>query len=127
MSIFTDVKDLAEGKKQSKEWYRSQLQYGLEPYEGTFEVGDIIFFAYSAATEKLQFYDRFPMVKISDKDDPNMQFSGGNLHYLQPSARKTIAAQWSMGSPAYPARCHINTLCQMPLTSILLNRSICRI
>ena len=98
MSIFTDVKDLAEGKKQSKEWYRSQLQYGLEPYEGTFEVGDIIFFAYSAATEKLQFYDRFPMVKISDKDDPNMQFSGGNLHYLRPSARRTIAAQWSMGS-----------------------------
>ena len=106
MSIFTDVKDLAEGKSQSKEWYRSQLQYGLEPYEGTFEVGDVIFFAYSAATEKLSFYDRFPMVKISDKDDPNMQFSGGNLHYLRPSARKTIAAQWSMGSPAYPARCH---------------------
>ena len=106
MSIFTDVKDLAEGKKQSKEWYRSQLQYGLEPYEGTFEVGDIIFFAYSAATEKLQFYDRFPMVKISDKDDPNMQFSGGNLHYLRPTARQTIAKQWSVGSPAYPARCH---------------------
>ena len=103
MSIFTDVKDLAEGKKQSKEWYRSQLQYGLEPYEGTFEVGDIIFFAYSAATEKLQFYDRFPMVKISDKDDPNMQFSGGNLHYLRPTARQTIAKQWSVGSPAYPA------------------------
>ena len=40
MSIFTDVKDLAEGKSQSKEWYRSQLQYG--PYEGTFEVGDVI-------------------------------------------------------------------------------------
>ena len=106
MSIFTDVKDLAEGKSQTKEWYRSQLQFGLEPYQGTFEVGDIIFFAYSAASEKLQFYDRFPMVKISDKDDPNLQFSGGNLHYLRPTARKTIAAQWSMGSPAYPARCH---------------------
>ena len=106
MSIFTDVKDLAEGKSQSKEWYRSQLQYGLEPYEGNFNVGDIIFFAYSAATEKLQFYDRFPMVQISDLDTPNMQFSGGNLHYLRPTARKTIAAQWSVGSPAYPARCH---------------------
>ena len=57
MSIFTDVKDLAEGKSQSKEWYRSQLQYGMEPYEGTFAVGDIIFFAYSASTEKL---DRSP-------------------------------------------------------------------
>jgi len=34
MSIFKDVKDLAEGKTQSKDWYRSQLYYGLEDYTG---------------------------------------------------------------------------------------------
>ena len=36
MSIFKDVKDLAEGKTQSKDWYRSQLYYGLEDYTGGF-------------------------------------------------------------------------------------------
>jgi hypothetical protein len=106
MSIFTDVKDLAEGKKKSKDWYRSQVMYGLDPYTGTFEVGDIIFFAYSAATEKLQYYDRFPMVQIGDQDVKNHQFSGGNVHYLRPSARRSICNQWAVGSPAYPARCH---------------------
>ena len=39
MSIFTDVKDLAGGVKQSKQWYREQLQYGLEDYVGGFTVG----------------------------------------------------------------------------------------
>ena len=34
MSIFTDVKDLAGGANQSKQWYREQLQYGLEDYTG---------------------------------------------------------------------------------------------
>ena len=46
MSIFTDVKDLAGGKSQSKQWYREQLQFGLEVYTGAFIVGDIIFFNY---------------------------------------------------------------------------------
>ena len=67
MSIFTDIKELAEGRSQSKEWYRSQLTYGLESYSGGFEPGDIIFFSYAAATEKLPFYDRFPMVRITDR------------------------------------------------------------
>ena len=46
MSIFTDVKDLAGGATQSKQWYREQLTYGLEDYTGGFTVGDIIFFNY---------------------------------------------------------------------------------
>ena len=44
MSVFTDIKDLAEGKSQSKEWYRAQLMYALEPYDGAFAPGDIIFY-----------------------------------------------------------------------------------
>ena len=81
MSIFTDVKDLAGGKSQSKQWYREQLQYGLESYEGGFTVGDIIFFNYSAQTPDLKFWDTFPMVLITDVDYQKMQFSGGNMHY----------------------------------------------
>lgn len=107
MSIFTDVKDLAGGTKQSKEWYREQLMYGLQDYTGTFDVGDIILFSYGAATaDKLPFYDRFPMVLITEKDTQNMQFSGGNVHYLRPDARKSICKNWSAGSLAYPRRCH---------------------
>ena len=59
MSIFTDVKELAGGANQSKSWYRSQLQYGLESYTGAFTVGDIIFFNYSAQTPDLLFWDTF--------------------------------------------------------------------
>ena len=50
MSIFTDVKDLAGGVKQSKQWYREQLQYGLEAYEGAFIVGDIVSVSYTHLT-----------------------------------------------------------------------------
>ena len=64
MSIFTDVKDLAGGIKQSKQWYREQLQYGLESYEGGFTVGDIVFFNYSAQTPDLAFWDTLSLIHI---------------------------------------------------------------
>ena len=106
MSIFTDVKDLAGGKSQSKQWYREQLQYGLEDYTGGFIVGDIIFFNYSAQTPDLKFWDTFPMVLITDVDYGKKQFSGGNMHYLRPNSRKSMANTWAAGSISYPMRCH---------------------
>lgn len=106
MSIFSDVKDLAGGKKQSKEWYRSQLMWGLDSYDGAFAPGDIIFYGYGAATPKLPFYDKYPMTLITDVDYQNLQFSGGNIHYLRPSTQVSIASTWSSGSISYPARCH---------------------
>ena len=106
MSIFTDVKDLAGGKSQSKQWYREQLQYGLESYQGGFIVGDIIFFNYSAQTPDLKFWDTFPMVLITDVDYGKKQFSGGNMHYLRPNSRKSMANTWAAGSISYPMRCH---------------------
>lgn len=39
MSIFNDVKDLAAGSKKSKNWYRSQVLYGLEDIKYGFRVG----------------------------------------------------------------------------------------
>ena len=106
MSIFTDVKDLAGGVKQSKQWYREQLQYGLEEYTGGFTVGDIIFFNYSAQTPNLKFWDTFPMVLVTDVDYQKMQFSGGNMHYLRPNVRRGVAVAWAAGSISYPMRCH---------------------
>ena len=105
MSIFTDVKDLAGGVTQSKQWYREQLQYGLESYEGGFTVGDIIFFNYSAQTPDLPFWDTFPMVLITDVDYQKMQFSGGNMHYLRPSSRRSMGNSWASGGISYPMRC----------------------
>lgn len=106
MSIFTDVKDLAGGIKQSKQWYREQLQYGLESYEGGFTVGDIVFFNYSAQTPDLAFWDTFPMVLITDVDYQKKQFSGGNMHYLRPNSRRSMANSWASGGISYPMRCH---------------------
>lgn len=106
MSVFTDVKDLAEGQKKSKDWYREQLFYGLEQYTGAFKPGDIIIFRYSAATEKLQYWDTCPMVLITDLDMRQQQFSGHNAHYLRPDARKSICNQWAAGSRGAPRRCY---------------------
>tara|TARA_A100001201_G_scaffold134403_1_gene122023 strand:+ start:60 stop:530 length:471 start_codon:yes stop_codon:yes gene_type:complete len=106
MSIFTDIKELANGKPQSKEWYREQVYYALDPYTGSFDPGDIIFFSYAAATPKLQFWDTFPMVVITDVDTKNLQFSGGNMHYVPPSTRKAIGNSWAAGGNGYPERCH---------------------
>tara|TARA_B100000131_G_C18076621_1_gene596626 strand:- start:778 stop:1257 length:480 start_codon:yes stop_codon:yes gene_type:complete len=106
MSIFTDVKELASGIPQSKSWYREQLTFGLQEYEGAFQVGDIIFFNYSAQTPDLPWWDTFPMVLITDVDYDKMQFSGGNLHYLRPGTRKMVAGNWADGALSYPMRCH---------------------
>ena len=106
MSIFNDIKELAAGSKKSKDWYRSQVFYGLEDIKYGFRVGDIIFFSYSAATPGLKYYDKYPMVLITDVDNRNMQFSGGNLHYLRPSTRMSVARSWGGGSVSYPMRCH---------------------
>lgn len=105
MSIFNDVKELAGGSKKSKDWYRSQVFYGLEDSKG-FKVGDVIFFSYSAATKDLPFYDKYPMVLITDIDMANQQFSGGNIHYLRPNTRVSVAKSWGGGSISYPRRCH---------------------
>ena len=106
MSIFTDVKELASGMPQSKSWYREQLQYGLESYTGFFSLGDIIFFNYSAQTPNLLFWDTFPMVLITDVDYDKKQFSGGNMHYLRPNSRQSMANTRAAGSISYPMRSH---------------------
>jgi len=108
MSIFQDVKDLAGGSSQSKDWYRSQMFYGLQDYTGGFLSGDIIFFNYGAATspDKLPWYDQYPMVQIYDRDMQNLQFQGGNLHYLRPEMRRAVGKSWALGGRQYPLQCH---------------------
>ena len=44
--------------------------------------------------------------RITDVDYQKMQFSGGNMHYLRPNSRKSMANTWASGSISYPMRCH---------------------
>ena len=108
MSIFNDIKDLAGGAPKNKKWYRSQLVYGLQPYDGGFMTGDILFFEYSPQTPSppLPWYDRYPMVQVLDRNLGKGQFSGGNLHYLRPEFRRAVGRQWATGSNQYPMQCH---------------------
>ena len=46
------------------------------------------------------------MVLITDVDYQKKQFSGGNMHYLRPNSRKSMANTWPAGSISYPMRCH---------------------
>ena len=46
------------------------------------------------------------MVLITDVDYQKMQFSGGNMHYLRPSSRRSMANSWASGGISYPMRCH---------------------
>ena len=104
MSVFEDIKKKTGGRAKSKDWYRGELFGALDP--GEVKVGDCIYYSYSAKTEELPFFDTFPMTLVIDIDPIKGHFSGGNLHYLRPTARRSIAKQWGSGSIAYPMRCH---------------------
>ena len=108
MSIFNDVKDLAGGQPKSRDWYRSQLLYGLQDYDGGFKTGDIIFFSYSPQTPSppLPWYDQYPMVQVIERDNKKGQFTGGNLHYLRPNFRRSVGKAWATGGYQYPMQCH---------------------
>ena len=53
MSLFKDVKELAGGRSQSKDWYRSQVRYGLESLGRPIREGDILFYDYAAQSQRL--------------------------------------------------------------------------
>ena len=87
MSLFEDIKDLGGGGSFNKEWWRSQLIYGLQA--GTPQVGRMVFFSYNAKYgEQMQFWDRYPLVFILGED--STRFWGANLHYLPPSGRASL-------------------------------------
>ena len=106
MSLFKDVKDLAAGRSQSKDWYRSQVRYGLESLGRPIQEGDILFYDYVAQSARLDWYDMHPLTLVTDVDNFLGQFSGGNIHYLRPSARQIVGKSWAGGATTYPSRCY---------------------
>ena len=94
MSLFEDIKDLGGGGSFNKEWWRSQLIYGLQA--GTPQVGRMVFFSYNAKYgEQMQFWDRYPLVFILGED--STRFWGANLHYLPPSGRASLGESLFQG------------------------------
>lgn len=87
MSLFTDIRDLADNKFQKESWWRSQLFFYLNG-RGVDSVmpGMAVTFRYNATTgEKMKFWDRYPMVYIIGEDATH--FWGANVHYLVPGQR----------------------------------------
>jgi len=125
MSIYTDIQSLADGKSKSKSWYREQLIYGLQGKGDIIAPGDLIFFSYSAATaDKMPFYDRWPLVMVTDVDYTNQTFTGGNIHYLRPTLRKAVGRSWAGGNGSYPKKCfhkylmsNVGSIYEVPRTS----------
>ena len=46
------------------------------------------------------------MVQIMQNDAGLLQFEGGNLHYLRPEMRQSVAKTWGNGGLQYPMQCH---------------------
>ena len=93
MTIGEDIRERAKGETNTTpDWYANELYSELSQVAETRlpEVGELCFFSYSAAfPEKYPFFDRRPLVYAMEYQ--NDKLLGGNLHYLNPSYRGTIA------------------------------------
>ena len=91
MSVFSLVQEATGDEPRSYEWYRntvrtifkqSDLFADLAELEETLvpSPGSLYLFEYRAVyAERLNFYDRFPLVYVTQG---GLQFKGYNLHYL---------------------------------------------
>ena len=93
MTIGETIRERAQGSANlSSDWYANELYSELSQVAETRfpEIGELCFFTYTASfPEKYPFYDRRPLVYVMDFQGDKML--GGNLHYLNPSYRGTIA------------------------------------
>ena len=97
MSILQNILNKAGGGLTNGDWWRTQLLNELgEPdidvdYSDTggFQPGKMYFYEYDAITEKLPYYDKYPLTYIIriEKDG----FLGCNLHYVRLTQRDELA------------------------------------
>lgn len=89
---------------KSGSWYTNQLMNELEQYQkrninqaDTYFInpGDLIFFMYSAKfPQRYEFWDQHPLVYVIEINPRKGLFLGSNLHYLNPSYRKSYAISY---------------------------------
>ena len=93
MTIGETIRERAQGSADlPPDWYANELYSELSQVAETRlpEVGELCFFTYSAQfPEKYPFFDRRPLVYVMDFQTDKML--GGNIHYLNPGYRDTIA------------------------------------
>lgn len=106
-TIFEEIQEKTGGKKQSREWYRRELENSsprnIITDEKSDEVGDelqrdsnkvttfprlfnLMFYKYKAKTRRdLPFYDKYPLAFVLEMDARS--FFAVNLHYYSPEER----------------------------------------
>ena len=93
MTIGERIKEKAEVEDETtSDWFANELYVELSNVAETRfpEIGELCFFSYTAQfPDKYPFYDRRPLVYVMEYQ--NDKLLGGNLHYLNPSYRGTIA------------------------------------
>jgi len=87
MTVYQDLRDLANYKSMAPSWWRSQLFFYLSGRGlDSPAVGGVCTFKYTAEyAEKYQFWDKCPMVYVIGESSEH--FWGANVHYLPPQAR----------------------------------------
>jgi hypothetical protein len=87
-------------KNRSGDWYSGRLRQVLGELQeidinlqdtGGIEVGRMYFFIYGASTRELTFFDRQPLVYITEVNYSQNYFIGINLHYVGRQYREGLA------------------------------------
>lgn len=95
-----DLLKQVKGKNKSGDWFSGQLRQYLGELDqtdinlsdtGGIEIGRMYFFIYGANTPKLSFFDRQPLVYVTEIKYNENYFVGTNLHYLNRQYREGVA------------------------------------
>jgi hypothetical protein len=106
-TLYEQIKLKTEGRRKSKNWYRSQLFSSLDPIDEYPQVGRMYFFSYGAKFgDELEYWDRYPLVYVTSVSYTTGHFTGGNLHYVRPVLRVTLGKMFQSGTEDYPPRMH---------------------
>ena len=97
MSILQNILNKAGGGLVNGDWWRTQLLNELgEPNidvdfsdTGGFAPGKMYFYQYGAITEKLPYYDKYPLTYVIRIEGDG--FLGCNLHYVRLTQRDELA------------------------------------
>ncbi len=97
MSILENILNKTGGNLISGDWWREQLINELGDPDiddsfsdtGGFNPGKMYFYQYEAITEKLPYYDKYPLTYVIRVD--NDGFLGCNLHYINLKYRDELA------------------------------------
>lgn len=105
MTLYQEIKKELKGFGKSNTYYRDWLFSKVSGHwTSDPKPGQLIFFSYFATTQRLPYFDKFPLVMVSEIGEDH--FAGGNMHYLPPAIRASVGKSFQAGSLDYPIRMH---------------------